>query len=221
MGLLNNKFEDNVITTTADSLIGWAKKSSMFPMLLGTACCGIEMMAVGYSRFDVLERFGMLFRFSPRQADVMIVAGTVTKKMAPVIKTVYDQMPDPKYVIAIGSCAISGNIYKNYSTLQGLDRIVPVDVYVPGCPPIPEAFAYGIMELQNKISKERIIRKAKPNTNPYSQPSENVHKILRPGYIKMPTAEDYAAFIDKDLEEVDIENKLLQPDTGYDSATVR
>ncbi len=205
MGLLDNKLQDNLITTTVDSLVGWAKKSSMFPLLLGTACCGIEMMAVGYSRFDVLERFGMLFRFSPRQSDVMIVAGTVTKKMAPVIKTVYDQMAEPKYVIAVGSCAISGNIYKNYSTLQGLDRIVPVDVYIPGCPPIPEAFAYGIMELQNKIQNERTLRKKKPVTDQAAPPLGDVHKILRPGYIKMPTAEDYASFIDKDITEVDAE----------------
>jgi NADH-quinone oxidoreductase subunit B len=183
----------------------------MFPVLLGTACCGIEMMAIGYSRFDVLERFGMLFRFSPRQSDVMIVAGTVTKKMAPVIKTVYDQMADPKYVIAVGSCAISGNVYKNYSTLQGLDRIVPVDIYIPGCPPIPEAFAYGIMELQDKIQNERVLRKAKVVDNPTAPPTEDVHNIRRPGYIKLPTAEDYAAFLEKDLEQVDAARSLLIP----------
>lgn len=211
MGLLENKFKDNIITTTVDSLINWGQKSSMFPLILGTACCGIEMMAVGYSRFDVLERFGMLFRFSPRQSDVMIVAGTVTKKMAPVVKTVYEQMAEPKWVIAVGSCAISGNIYKSYSTLQGVDRIIPVDVYVPGCPPIPEAITYGIMELQRKIQAGRTIRKNPVAEDPTAQPRVNVDQILRPGHIKLPTAQDYAAFLDKEIEEVDREKLLKQP----------
>lgn len=211
MGLLENKFQDNIITTTVDALVNWGQKSSMFPLLLGTACCGIEMMAVGYARFDVLERFGMLFRFSPRQSDVMIVAGTVTKKMAPVIKTVYDQMSDPKYVIAVGSCAISGNIYTSYSTLQGLDRIVPVDVYIPGCPPVPEAFAYGIMELQKKILARRIIRKKVDVENPEAPPRVNVHEILRPGHIKLPTAQDYARHLDDELESYEQQDKLLYP----------
>jgi len=199
LGLLENKFKDSLITTTVDSLLNWGQEKAMYPLLLGTACCGIEMMAVGYSRFDVLERYGMLFRFSPRQSDVMIVAGTVTKKMAPVIKAVYDQMSDPKYVIAVGSCAISGNIYKSYSTLQGLDRIVPVDVYVPGCPPIPEAFAYGIIELQKIIAQRRVIRKQAAPPEPGAQPRTNVHEILRPGHIKLPTAQDYAAHLDDDI----------------------
>jgi len=199
LGLLENKFKDSLITTTVDSLINWGQEKAMYPLLLGTACCGIEMMAVGYSRFDVLERFGMLFRFSPRQSDVMIVAGTVTKKMAPVIKAVYDQMSEPKYVIAVGSCAISGNIYKSYSTLQGLDRIVPVDVYVPGCPPIPEAFAYGIIELQKVIASRRVIRKQPTEADPGAQPRTNVHEILRPGHIKLPTAQDYAAHLDDEI----------------------
>lgn len=211
MGLLENKFKDNIITTTVDSLINWGQKSSMFPLILGTACCGIEMMAVGYSRFDVLERFGMLFRFSPRQSDVMIVAGTVTKKMAPVVKTVYEQMAEPKWVIAVGSCAISGNIYKSYSTLQGVDRIIPVDIYVPGCPPIPEAITYGIMELQSKIQAGRTIRKNPVAEDPTAQPRVNVDQILRPGHIKLPTAQDYAAFLDKEIDEVDREKLLKQP----------
>lgn len=211
MGLLENKFKENIITTTVDSLVNWGQKSSMFPLILGTACCGIEMMAVGYSRFDVLERFGMLFRFSPRQSDVMIVAGTVTKKMAPVVKTVYEQMSEPKWVIAVGSCAISGNIYKSYSTLQGVDRIIPVDIYVPGCPPIPEAITYGVMELQRKIQAKRIIRKEVVEEDPTAQPRVNVDQILRPGHIKLPTAQDYAAFLDKEIEEVDREQMLKQP----------
>lgn len=214
MGLLNNKFEDNIITTTVDSVLNWGQKSSMFPLILGTACCGIEMMAVGYSRFDVLERFGMLFRFSPRQSDLMLVAGTVTKKMAPVVKTVYDQMSDPKYVIAVGSCAISGNIYNSYSTLQGVDRIIPVDIYVPGCPPIPEAITYGVMELQRKIESNRTLRKKTVVNDPTAPPSVNVHEILRPGHIKLPTAQDYAALLDDDLEQVDARRRMLTPGGG-------
>jgi NADH-quinone oxidoreductase subunit B len=210
LGLLENKFKENLITTTVDSLINWGQEKAMYPLLLGTACCGIEMMAVGYSRFDVLERFGMLFRFSPRQSDVMIVAGTVTKKMAPVIKAVYDQMSDPKYVIAVGSCAISGNIYKSYSTLQGVDRIVPVDIYIPGCPPIPEAFAYGIIELQKVIASRRVIRKQTTAPAPGAQPTVNVHDILRPGHIKLPTAQDYAAHLDDDITNYE-QRGLIEP----------
>ena len=214
MGLLENKFQDNVITTTVDSLINWGQKSSLWPLIMGTACCAIEMMAVGYSRFDVLERFGMLFRFSPRQSDVMIVSGTVTKKMAPVVKAIYDQMSEPKYVIAVGSCAISGNIYNSYSTLQGVDRVVPVDIYVPGCPPIPEAITYGILELQKKISQGRTIRKKNTEVSPTAPPWVNVHDMLRPGHIKMPTAQDYAAHLDEDIDQYDSRRKLLQPSTG-------
>ena len=211
MGLLENKFQDNVITTTVDSLINWGQKSSLWPLIMGTACCAIEMMAVGYSRFDVLERFGMLFRFSPRQSDVMLVSGTVTKKMAPVVKAIYDQMSEPKYVIAIGSCAISGNIYNSYSTLQGVDRVVPVDIYVPGCPPIPEAITYGIMELQKKIATGRTIRKKSTVVEPTAPPRTNVHDLLRPGHVKMPTAQDYASHLGEDLDEYDAKRKLLQP----------
>jgi NADH-quinone oxidoreductase subunit B len=196
LGLLENKFNENVVTTTVDSLLNWGSNTSMFPLILGTACCGIEMMAVGYSRFDVLERFGMLFRFSPRQSDLMLVAGTVTKKMAPVVKTIYDQMSDPKWVIAVGSCAISGNIYNSYSTLQGVDRVVPVDVYIPGCPPIPEAITYGVMELQRQIQQGRRIRKLVPTVDPTGQPRDNVDTIKRPGYVRMPTAKDYSAHLD-------------------------
>jgi len=199
LGVLENKFSDNLITTTVDSLINWGHKTSMWPLIMGTACCAIEMMAVGYSRFDVLERFGMLYRFSPRQSDVMLVTGTVTKKMAPVVKTIYDQMSEPKWVIAVGSCAISGNIYNSYSTLQGVDRIIPVDVYVPGCPPIPEAITYGIMELQRQIESGRRLRKKVPVTDVTAQPHENVDLIRRPGRVGMPTAQDYAAHLDDDV----------------------
>lgn len=159
-------------------------------------------MAVGYSRFDILERFGMLFRFSPRQSDLMIVAGTVTKKMAPVVKTIYDQMPEPKYVIAVGSCATSGNIYNSYSTLQGVDRIIPVDIYVPGCPPIPEAIAFGILELQRKIDKKTTIRKPIPVMNMDNGKMDiDVSDVKRPGFVKLIPPSAYIEGLDDEIEQ--------------------
>ena len=142
------------ITTSLDKLVNWSRASSMWPMTFGLACCAIEMMATGAARFD-LDRMGILFRASPRQADVIIIAGTVTKKMLPVIKTVYEQMPEPRYVIAMGACASSGGIFDTYSTVQGIDEALPVDVYIPGCPPRPEGLLYGLMKLQEKIKSER------------------------------------------------------------------
>jgi len=140
-----------IITTSIDWVFNWARKSAIWPMTFGLACCAIEMMATGASRFD-LDRFGAgVFRPSPRQSDLMIVAGTVTLKMAPVVRRVYDQMPEPKWVISMGSCSNVGGPFNTYSTLQGVDRIVPVDVYIPGCPPRPEALMYGLMRLQDKI----------------------------------------------------------------------
>jgi NADH-quinone oxidoreductase subunit B len=144
-------FDRNILTTTTDALLGWARKYSLWPMTFGLACCAIEMMAAGAPRFDAAERFGMLFRASPRQSDLMIVAGSVTLKMAPVIRTLYDQMPEPKWVIAMGSCATCGGPYAAYSHLQGVDLVVPVDIYIPGCPPNPEALFYGVLELQRRI----------------------------------------------------------------------
>ena len=145
---------NNIITTSLDSIVNWSRASSLWPLTFGLACCAIEMMATGAARFD-LDRFGVLFRASPRQADVIIIAGTVTKKMLPVIKTVYEQMPEPRYVIAMGACACSGGIFDTYSTVQGIDEHLPVDVYIPGCPPRPEGLLYGIMKLQEQIKKER------------------------------------------------------------------
>jgi NADH-quinone oxidoreductase subunit B len=145
---------NNVITTSLDKIVNWSRASSLWPLTFGLACCAIEMMATGAARFD-LDRFGVLFRASPRQADVIIIAGTVTKKMLPVIQTVYEQMPEPRYVIAMGACACSGGIFDTYSTVQGIDEYLPVDVYIPGCPPRPEGLLYGIMKLQEQIKRER------------------------------------------------------------------
>lgn len=145
---------DNVITTSLDKLVNWSRSRSLWPMTFGLACCAIEMMATGAARFD-LDRFGIIFRASPRQADCIIIAGTVTKKMMPVIQTVYEQMPEPKYVIAMGACACSGGIFDTYSVVQGIDEYLPVDVYIPGCPPRPEGLLFGLIKLQEKIMRER------------------------------------------------------------------
>ena len=156
---IEEKLPSGVLLTSVELFAGWARKSSLWPATFGLACCAIEMMATGAGRYD-LARFGMeVFRASPRQADLMIVAGRVSQKMAPVLRQIYDQMPDPKWVIAMGACASCGGVFNTYTIVQGVDQVVPVDVYVPGCPPRPEQLIHGIMLLQEKIKTERNSRK--------------------------------------------------------------
>jgi NADH-quinone oxidoreductase subunit B len=161
MPSLEHSFEENVLTTKVDWLINWARLSSIWPMTFGLACCAIEMMAVGAAHHDI-DRFGAgAFRASPRQADLMIVAGTVNFKMAERVKRLYDQMPSPKYVIAMGACATGGGPYFKfgYTVVKGVDRVIPVDVYIAGCPPRPEALLEGLMKLQEKIRRSSVIRR--------------------------------------------------------------
>lgn len=149
----DNKIEGDIVVSRLDAVINWVRTNSMWPMPMGLACCAIELMGSASARFDI-ARFGAeVMRFSPRQADCMIVAGTVTYKMAPHVRRIYDQMAEPKWVIAMGACASSGGMYRSYATLQGVDRIVPVDVYVSGCPPRPEALLDALIKLQDKVKK--------------------------------------------------------------------
>ena len=158
MGLENQLPEDSVITTTLEKAVNWSRSNSVWPLLFGLACCALEMIASGISRHDI-ARFGSeLFRASPRQADLMIVSGRVSNKMAPVVKRLYDQMAEPKWVIAMGICASAGGPFNNYAIVQGVDKIIPVDVYVPGCPPRPEALLYALTKLQEKIGREKLQR---------------------------------------------------------------
>jgi NADH-quinone oxidoreductase subunit B len=176
MGLENVLAEalPEVLTTSLDSLINWARKSSLWPATFGLACCAIEMMNVVSSRNDI-ARFGAeAFRASPRQADVMIVSGRVSRKMAPVLRRIYDQMPEPKWVISMGACATSGGVFDNYAIVQGVDKIVPVDVYIPGCPPRPEMLIHAIMMLQDKVMKESIRERR-------DAPDEEARAAITPG----------------------------------------
>jgi len=155
----DSKIEGDVIVSRLDAVIDWIRTNSMWPMPMGLACCAIELMAVAAARFDI-ARFGAeVMRFSPRQADCMIVAGTVTYKMAPQVRRLYDQMPAPKWVIAMGACASTGGMYRSYAVLQGVDRILPVDVYISGCPPRPEALLDALILLQAKVRREPAARR--------------------------------------------------------------
>ena len=160
MTWIEGRFEENVITTTMEDAMNWGQQSSIWPMTFGLACCAIEMMATGASRFDI-DRFGAgAFRATPRQADLMIVAGTVTFKMASRVRRLYEQMADPKYVIAMGACTVGGGPYfkHGYHVVKGVDLVVPVDVYVPGCPPRPEALLEGLMRIQDKIKARKVTK---------------------------------------------------------------
>lgn len=156
MGIEQKAANLGVVTTTLEQVINWGRTNAMWPMLFGLACCANEMMAAEGARYD-MSRFGMeLMRASPRQSDLMIVAGRVSRKMAPVLRNLYDQMPDPKWVIALGDCAASGGVFNNYAVMQGVDEVVPVDVYISGCPPRPEGLIHGVITLHEKVKKEKL-----------------------------------------------------------------
>ncbi len=166
----NSKIEGEVVVTRVDAALNWFRKNSLWPMPMGLACCAIELMAAGASRFDI-SRFGSeVMRFSPRQSDVMIVAGTVTYKMALAVRRIYDQMAEPKWVIAMGACASTGGMYRSYAVLQGVDHIIPVDVYVAGCPPRPEALLDALIKLQKKVSRQPVVKKLTV-TSPFAETS--------------------------------------------------
>ena len=180
---LETEFEIPVLTTTVESVVQWARRSAIWPVTFGLACCAIEMMAIGASRYDV-ARFGAeVFRGSPRQSDLMIIAGRLSRKMAPALRRIYDQMPDPKWVISMGACASCGGVFNNYAIVQGVDKIVPVDVYVAGCPPTPEALMTAFTMLQEKIDKG-----IPPGVDPQVAHAENPQKYVE---LKMAAIDPY------------------------------
>jgi NADH-quinone oxidoreductase subunit B len=188
---IEGRFEEGVIVTGIEQAINWARESSIWPMTFGLACCAIEMMATGASRYD-MDRFGAgAFRATPRQADLMIVAGTVTYKMASRVRRLYNQMPDPKFVIAMGACTVGGGPYFKYGyhVVKGVDLVVPVDVYVPGCPPRPEALLEGLMRIQDKIRSHRIAKRSTENSR-FGQLGEKIDDLLpiphHTGYVAAP-----------------------------------
>ncbi len=188
---IEGRFEENVVTTTVEQAINWARQSSIWPLTFGLACCAIEMMATGASRFD-MDRFGAgAFRATPRQADLMIVAGTVTYKMASRVRRLYNMMPDPKFVIAMGACTTGGGPYFKwgYHVVKGVDLVVPVDVYVPGCPPRPEALLEGLMRIQDKIKGHKLTRKPSPELSFAALGEKNEDELPIPhhsGYVEAP-----------------------------------
>ncbi len=176
---LEEKLPSGIVLTSVEKVVNWSRKSSLWPATFGLACCAIEMMATGAGRYD-LARFGMeVFRASPRQADLMIVAGRVSQKMAPVVRQIYDQMPEPKWVIAMGVCASSGGMFNNYAIVQGVDHIIPVDIYLPGCPPRPEMLMDAILKLHDKIMEEPLGANAKRRLEPDYQPRQLVASSTR------------------------------------------
>ncbi|MEO8494383.1 MAG: NADH-quinone oxidoreductase subunit B family protein [Planctomycetota bacterium] len=192
---IEGRFEENVITTTVEQAINWARQSSVWPMTFGLACCAIEMMATGASRYD-LDRFGAgAFRATPRQADLMIVAGTVTYKMASRVRRLYNMMPEPKFVIAMGACTVGGGPYFKwgYHVVKGVDLVVPVDVYVPGCPPRPEALLEGLMRIQDKIKGHRIAKRKSEGAKAFYQGIKVDDELPVPhhsGYVSAPADGD-------------------------------
>jgi len=189
---LEEKLPSGILLSTVEGVVNWSRKSSLWPATFGLACCAIEMMATGAGRYD-LARFGMeVFRPSPRQADLMIVAGRVSQKMAPVLRQIYDQMPEPKWVIAMGVCASSGGMFNNYAIVQGVDHIVPVDMYLPGCPPRPEMLMDAILKLHDKIMDEPLGANAKRREREGYQPRELVASSQR--YTKEGKKASRAAF---------------------------
>ncbi len=179
MSILENRFDENVLVTSVDYVFNWAREGSIWPLTFGLACCAIEMIAASAARFDI-ARFGAeVFRPSPRQSDLMLVAGTVTLKMAPVLKRLYDQMPEPKWVMSMGACSSVGGPFNTYSVLQGVDKIVPVDVYITGCPPRPENLFYGLLKLQEKIDKMTTLAKRPTNVRLDESMLENFKRQVR------------------------------------------